>query len=165
MTTTMIATYEALPQAERAASRLVEEGFPDSQISMLVSDATKEKHLAMQKRTKAPEGAATGAAIGGVTGALIAGLTTVAGIVVPGLGLLVVGPLIAALAGAGAGGALGGLVGGLTGLGFTEIEAKMVEDALRNGNVALAATTDTRERVRIIHGVFESTGALSIARA
>jgi hypothetical protein len=165
MSKTLIATYETPPAAARAVNRLYEEGFTDEQISMLVSDATKEKHLALEVGTKAPEGAAGGAALGGALGAIAAGLTVVAGIVIPGLGLLVAGPLVAALAGLGVGGVAGGLIGGLVGLGFSETEAKVVEEAIRKGNVALAITAENADRAGIAHGVFQSTQALQISKA
>jgi len=165
MTKTLIATYDNGIDADRCVMRLQEEGIARSEISMLVSDDASKRHLAITQRSKAPEGAAGGAAIGGALGALAAGLTAVAGIAIPGIGVLLVGPIIAALAGAGAGGALGGITGGLVGLGFSETEAKMVEDAVRKGNIAVAVTDESGERGKVIRGVFESTRALNIARA
>ena len=94
-----------------------------------------------------------------------AGLTAVAGIVIPGVGLAISGPIAAALAGLGAGGAAGGLLGGLVGLGFTETEAKVVEDAVENGNVVVSITVDGSDRVSVAEGVFKSTSAQSVATA
>src|SRR5690606_4020667 len=165
MSKTYIATFESTTDADRCIARLYEEGFTRNDISMLVSDDTSKRHFAIEQRTKAPEGAAGGAAAGGLLGALAAGLTAVGGIVIPGVGVLLAGPLVAALVGAGAGGALGGLVGGLVGLGFNENEAKLVEDAVRKGNVVVAVPDESGERHRVVHGVFESTRALGIARS
>lgn len=165
MTKTYIATYESSVDADRCIARLYEEGFTRNDISMLVSDDASKRHLAVEQRTKAAEGMAGGAAAGGMLGALAAGLTAVAGIVIPGAGVLLAGPIVAALVGAGAGGAIGGLVGGLVGLGFNENEAKLVEDAVRRGNVVVAVTDESGDRSRVIHGVFESTRALSIAKS
>ena len=165
MSKTIIATYETVPAANRAVSRLFEERFEHQQISMMVSDATREKHLAIEHATKAPEGASAGALIGGTLGAIAAGLTAVAGIVIPGVGLAISGPIAAALAGLGAGGAAGGLLGGLVGLGFTETEAKVVEDAVKNGNVVVSITVDGSDRASVAEGVFKSTSAQSVATA
>lgn len=165
MKKTHIATFENTDDADRCISRLYEEGLSRNDISMLVSDDASKRHLAIVQRTKAPEGMAGGAATGGLIGAIAAGLTAVAGIALPGLGVMVAGPIIAALIGAGAGGAVGGLVGGLVGLGFNENEAKLVEDAVRKGNVVLAVTDEGNTRSRVIHGIFESTRALSVAAA
>ncbi len=164
MSKTIIATYEHVEAANRAIRRLYEDGFTQPQISLLVSDPTKEKHLAIKPGTKASEGVAAGAAAGGALGAIAVGLTAVAGIVIPGLGLSIAGPLVAALAGLGAGATAGGLVGGLVGLGISEHEAKVVEDAVKQGNVALAVTDDDADRIEIVHGVFQSTGALTITK-
>jgi len=162
---TVIATYETVPEANRAVSRLHEEAFEQEQISMIVCDDTRQTHLAFEHNTKAPEGIAAGATLGGTLGAIAAGLTTVAGIVIPGVGIGIVGPIAAALAGLGAGGATGGLVGGLIGMGMTETEAKVVEDAVKNGNVVIAVTEKDSKRVDVIEGVFKSTAARSVARA
>ncbi len=164
MSKTIIATYETVPAANRAIARLFEEAFEHQQIGMMVSDVTREKHLAFEHHTKAPEGATAGAVVGGTLGAVAAGLTAVAGIVIPGVGFAIAGPLAAALAGLGAGGAAGGLVGGLVGLGFTETEATLVQDAVKNGNVVVSITVDGSDRAEVAEGVFKSTSAHSVAR-
>ena len=103
MSKTYIATFDNVPQANRAVSALFAEGFTQREISMMVSDTTHKEHLAIEPHTKAPEGAAIGTAAGGAIGAVVAGLTAVAGIVIPGIGFSVAGPLVAALAGLRAG--------------------------------------------------------------
>ncbi|PRP94156.1 hypothetical protein ENSA5_41110 [Enhygromyxa salina] len=162
--TTMIGIYEDVSDANRAVTRFHEEGFTSEQISIIVSDTTKAKHLAFETGTKAPEGTAGGAIVGGALGAIVAGLTAVAGIVVPGVGLAIAGPLVAALAGLGVGGAVGGLVGGLVGLGFNETEAKFVEDAVKDGHIIIAVTDEDSEQMTVAHGVFESTKARNISK-
>lgn len=165
MSNTVIATYDNAREANNAIMGLFQQGFSREQISMLTSDATHREHLAIEANTKAPEGAAAGAAIGGTLGAIVAGLTAVGTVVVPGVGLVVAGPLLAALAGLGAGGAAGGLVGGLIGAGMTEAEAKMVEDAVKNGNIVIAVTHEDKERINNARTVFKATAALDIAAA
>ncbi len=165
MSKTILATYETVPAANRAVARLFEEGFLQEHISMMVSDITREKHLAIESNTKAPEGAVTGAVVGGALVAIAAGLTAVAGIVIPGIGLSIAGPLAAVLAGLGAGGTAGGLIGGLVGLGFNETEAKVVEEAISNGNVVVAVSDDHSDRLKVARGVFDSTSALTVAAA
>ena len=59
------------------------------------------------------EGGALGTAIGATVGAILALGTSIA---IPGLGLIVAGPIIAAFAGGGAGAVAGGAIGGLVGL-------------------------------------------------
>ncbi len=76
----------------------------------------RENRVNTEFGSKAMEGAdiggATGATIGGLIGAIAAIGTSV---VIPGWGLEVSGPLVAALLGAGAGGVAGGLLGALVG--------------------------------------------------
>lgn len=165
MSSTLLATYDTSAKANDAIHRLVEQGFQNEQMSLMVSDSAKEKHLAIETGTKAPEGAAGGAVAGGALGAIAAGLTAAAGIVIPGIGFAIAGPLAAALAGLGAGGAAGGLVGGLVGLGFKEAEAKIVEDEIKKGNIVLAVTHDDRDHMKAASDIFEKTKALSTIRA
>lgn len=165
MSNTVIATYDNVREANNAVMALFRQNFAREEISMLVSDTTQREHLAIETNTKAPEGAVTGAAVGGTIGAIVAGLTAVGTIVIPGVGLVVAGPLLAALAGLGAGGAAGGLVGGLIGAGLTEAEAKMVEDAVKNGNVVIAVTHEDKERINNARAVFKATAAIDIAAA
>jgi uncharacterized membrane protein len=61
-------------------------------------------------------------------------------VLLPGLGLVVSGPILAALAGAGAGGATGGLAGALIGWGIPEERAKMYESGIREGGTVLGVT-------------------------
>src|SRR5687768_7549477 len=115
MTRYVTAAFHDRLAASDAFNRLVAAGWAPNEISVLLSDQSAGTHFGVKEKTKAPEGAATGAAIGGTLGAVIAGLAAVGSIVIPGLGLLAAGPIVAALAGAGAGGATGGLLGGLLG--------------------------------------------------
>src|SRR5262245_35064816 len=104
--------------AELAVDQLMASGYSRDDISVLMSDATRGREFGITEDSKAPEGAATGAAVGGVLGAIAAGLISVGIIAIPGVGLVAAGPIIAALAGAGAGGAAGGLLGALIGAGI-----------------------------------------------
>jgi uncharacterized protein (TIGR02271 family) len=55
----------------------------------------------------------------------------------PGLGLLVAGPLAGALVGAGAGGAAGGLIGAMVGSGIPEDRAKEYEAGVKEGGIVM----------------------------
>jgi hypothetical protein len=67
-------------------------------------------------------------------GALLAAATSIA---IPGIGLLVAGPIAGAIAGAGAGGAAGTLIGALIGAGIPEERAKVYERGIREGGIVL----------------------------
>ena len=127
---------------EKAYNALQERGYTNDEISMVMSDKTRKAHFAddgdTEIGTKAAEGAGKGSAIGGTIGA-IAGVVAAIGtsIVIPGLGLVIAGPIAAGLAGAGAGGITGGIIGALVGSGIPEARAKLYESGIKNGNIVL----------------------------
>jgi hypothetical protein len=55
----------------------------------------------------------------------------------PGLGLVVAGPIAAGLAGAGAGGLTGGVLGALVGAGIPEDRAKEYESGIKDGGIVM----------------------------
>jgi hypothetical protein len=75
MSKSVVATYANVPDANDAIEALHRAGFRSEEISLLVTDAAKKKHFAIEQGTKADEGAGIGSAIGGALGALVAGLT------------------------------------------------------------------------------------------
>ncbi|HYJ86309.1 MAG TPA: hypothetical protein VEW46_09655, partial [Pyrinomonadaceae bacterium] len=107
--------------AEQAYGSLTSRGYTKDDVNLLMSDDTRKKHFTDDGReteigNKALEGAGTGAAIGGTIGATLAAIAAIGTtLALPGLGLLVAGPIAAGLAGAGAGGATGGIIGALVG--------------------------------------------------
>jgi hypothetical protein len=84
--------------------------------------------------------------IGGSLGAIIGGIAALGtNLVLPGLGLVVWGPIAAGLAGLGAGGATGGLIGALVGAGIPEERAKYYEEGVRNGGTMLGVRPRSNE--------------------
>src|SRR6266852_353913 len=98
--------------AEAAVDAIMKRGYTRDDISVMMSDATQSKEFALQARTHAADGAGVGGAVGGVVGAVLAAIVAVGStIFLPGLNLVIAGPIAAALAGAGAGAATGGVIG------------------------------------------------------
>ena len=129
--------------AETAYNELHDRGYSNDEIDLIMSDETRKKNFSDDAEeteigTKAAEGAGKGSAIGGTVGA-IAGVIAALGtsLVIPGLGLVVAGPLAAGLAGAGAGGVTGGIIGALVGSGIPEARAKLYEKGIKKGNIVL----------------------------
>lgn len=127
---------------ERAYTSLRDRGYSEDEIDVLMSDETRDRHYKNGPDTelgsKALEGTGAGAAIGGTIGAIVAGIAAIGtNLFLPGLGIVVWGPLAAALAGAGAGGATGGLVGALIGAGIPEDRAKAYETGIQNGGTVV----------------------------
>jgi hypothetical protein len=135
---------------ERAYSSLRDRGYSEDEINVMMSDETRDKYYKdgaeTELGTKALEGTGAGAAIGGTLGAIVAGIAAIGtNLALPGLGLVVWGPLAAALAGAGAGGATGGLVGALIGAGIPEDRAKQYETGIREGGTVLGVKPRSSE--------------------
>ncbi|HEX3560953.1 MAG TPA: hypothetical protein VHU19_17260 [Pyrinomonadaceae bacterium] len=135
--------------AERAYSSVTSRGYSNDDVNLLMSDETRKKHFAVDNRetelgNKALEGAGTGAAIGGTVGATLAAIAAIGTtLALPGLGLLVAGPIAAGLAGAGAGGATGGIIGALIGAGIPEERVKHYEKGLKDGGIVMGVTPRT----------------------
>lgn len=135
---------------ESAYQSLRDRGYSDDDINVMMSEDTRNKYWkdgdTALEGNKALEGAGTGGAIGGTLGALIGGIAAIGtNVLLPGLGLVVWGPIAAALAGAGAGGLTGGLVGALIGWGIPEERAKYYEEGIRKGGTVLGVTPRTDE--------------------
>jgi len=141
-------------------------GYSDDEINIMMSDETKHKYLVRDPGskvvgTKAAEGAGVGGAVGGTLGAIIGGIVGMGtNFILPGLGIVLWGPIAAALAGAGAGGLTGGLVGALAGWGMTEERARLYEKGVKNGGTVIGvhpknaddATYFQREWAQNYHG-------------
>ncbi len=128
---------------EKAYNALSERGYSKDDVNLIMSDDTRKKHYSdknddSELGTKAAESAGTGSAIGGTLGA-VAGVIAAIGtsVVIPGLGLIVAGPLAAGLAGAGAGGITGGIIGALVGSGIPEERANIYKSGIDEGNVVM----------------------------
>lgn len=129
--------------ADRAYSSLQARGYSNNDVHLIMSDDTRKKHFAKEEvktelGSKAMEGAGTGSAIGGTLGA-IAGAVAAIGttLLIPGLGIVIAGPLAAAAAGAGAGGLTGGIIGALVGSGIPEERAVVYEKGVKDGNIVM----------------------------
>lgn len=145
--------------AEAAVDAIMKRGYTRDDISVLMSDATKNKEFAVQARTHAVDGAGVGGAVGGVVGAVLATIVAVGStIALPGLNLLIAGPIVAALAGAGAGAATGGVIGALIGAGIPEYRAKVYEAGLLSGGILLGVEAKSDEDANKIEELLEALG-------
>lgn len=159
MLTGMFSDRESTEQAYNA---LHERGYSKEDIHLVMSDETKKKHYSDEDDdsdlgTKAMETAGTGSAIGGTIGA-IAGVIAAIGtsVLIPGLGLIIAGPLAAGLAGAGAGGITGGLIGALVGTGIPEDRAKIYESGIKKGNVVMGVRPRNEEDAEYLENSWKS---------
>lgn len=144
------ATFPDRESAEHAFESLTRRGYTRDDVNVLMSDETRRLHFADLEAgtapdvgSKAAEGGLAGAAIGGTAGAILGALVAAGSLALPGIGLVIAGPIAAALAGLGAGGAAGGLVGALIGAGIPEDRARRYESDLRSGGIVLGVRPHT----------------------
>ena len=146
--------------AEAAVDAILKRGYTRDDISVLMSDATRTKEFAVQARTHAADGAGIGGALGGAVGAVLAAVVAVGStILLPGLNLVIAGPIAAALAGAGAGGVTGGVIGALIGAGIPEYRARVYESGLREGGILLGVEAKANEEADKLEQLLEDIGA------
>jgi len=146
--------------AEAAVDAILKRGYTRDDISVMMSDATRSKEFALQARTHAADGAGIGGALGGVVGAVLAAIVAVGStIILPGVNLVIAGPIAAALAGAGAGAATGGVIGALIGAGIPEYRAKVYEAGLRSGGILLGVEAKADDEVDKLEELLEALGA------
>jgi len=148
--------------AQRCYDLLLNRGYFDSDINLMMSEQTRslyevpvghehgttagttageQRENNISGETKATEGMGIGGAVGTAIGGSIAAIAAIGtSLLIPGLNLVVAGPLAAALAGGGAGAVAGGLLGGLVGLGITDDTAETYHKALREGSTVLGVT-------------------------
>ena len=142
--------------AERAYEAAKDLGYDRDDVTLMMSKDSREKYFNADEAdseladgNKALEGTGVGSAVGGTVGAVLGAIAAIGtSVALPGLGLLVAGPLAGALAGAGAGGLTGGLVGALVGAGIPEEHAETYERRIKEGALVLAVDTRTREEAR-----------------
>src|SRR5262245_31688041 len=151
--------------AERGYTTLTERGYNQDDLNLVMSEDTKKRHFApagteTELGNKAAKGAGVGGAIGGAAGAVAAALAaTGTTLAIPGLGLLIAGPLAAGLAGAGAGAAGGGLVGALVGWSIPEERVKHYEKSIKNGGILMGVRPRSDEDAAYFEDSWKANGA------
>jgi hypothetical protein len=164
--TAVFGLYRRRSQVEEAVDILRQEGFRNTDISVLfpVNEGTKD--FAAEKNTKAPEGATTGAGSGAVIGGVLGWLAGIGTLAIPGVGpLIAAGPIMGLLAGVGVGGAVGTILGALIGMGIPEYEAKRYEGRIKEGGILLSVHCDSSDWVKRAKELLKQTGAEDIDSA
>jgi hypothetical protein len=138
-----VGVFDDRKDADLAAADLRDRGFKDDDIGYAWRDDAGKTHQQGNKSGEmAASGAGTGVVLGGIIGAGAA-------LLIPGIGPVVSGGLLAsALAGAATGAVTGGVAGGvsgaLVGLGIPEDEAKYYDSQLREGRTLMTVRADDR---------------------
>ncbi|GAB3821260.1 hypothetical protein GCM10028895_23060 [Pontibacter rugosus] len=104
----MTAMFRDRESAERAYNELRARGYDKDDINVIMSDEGRKRHFDDDSKdhttelgNKSLEGTGAGSAIGGTLGAIVGAVAAIGtSVAIPGLGLIVAGPLAAGLAGA-----------------------------------------------------------------
>ncbi len=159
--------------ASRVHEWLLDRGYRSDEINVLMSDKTRATFTEEDDENKitvgshAAEGAATGGAVGTAIGATLGAIAAVGAVIsLPGIGLIVAGPLLAPLAGAiaggGAGAVAGGAVGALVGLGIPENNVAAYEETLREGGIVFGVVPHSSDDGKSIEEFFEEQGGENV---
>ena len=166
---TVVGLFNDKDSAECAYDALSKRGYGEKDIDVMMSDITRDKYYSgadagdTELGSKAAEGTGAGAAIGGTIGAVIAAIAAIGtSVVLPGLGLIVAGPVAAALVGGGIGGITGGLVGALVGSGIPEEHAEAYESGIKSGGIVLRAYSKDAADAAFIENKWEACGGVQI---
>jgi hypothetical protein len=160
---TVVGLFAHRARAETAIQDLRTAGFTQDRIGVAVQERVEQGDLLQGAGGETAEGAAKGAVSGGLLGGLLGLLGS---LLIPGVGPVLVGGVLAStLAGAGIGAATGGLLGALVALGVPEEDARHFDVGLRSGGmlVTVDAGARTAEALAILqrHEVdFGPSGAL-----
>jgi hypothetical protein len=166
----MTGMFRDRESAERAYNSLSSRGYSKDDVNLVMSDDTRKRHFGDKTADsdlgdKALEGAGAGSAIGGTLGAIVGAVAAIGtSVALPGLGLIIAGPLAAGLAGAGAGGLTGGLLGALVGSGIPEDRAKEYESGVKEGGIVMGVTPRNDEDATYLENEWRNSRGESIYR-
>ncbi|HXG86214.1 MAG TPA: YsnF/AvaK domain-containing protein [Pyrinomonadaceae bacterium] len=164
------ALFRDRQSAECAYQAISGRGYSKDDVNVIMSDETRQSQYAdgaaggdTELGNKAMEGTATGAGIGGTVGAVLGAIAAIGtSIALPGLGLLIAGPLAGALVGAGAGGLTGGLIGALVGSGIPEEHAAEYETGIKSGGTVLGVNPRNAEDAAYFEREFTNCGGKNV---
>ena len=157
--TLLVSVFSDRLKAEQAVDELERSGFSPEEVGFALrgQDVNRGGTVVDAVGTKDGSGAAVGAVTGGVVGTL---LGAAAALLIPGVGPVLAGGILATSLGYGAAGiAVGGLLGAMTGAGLSEDEAKYYEQEFNSGRaiVTVRAGVNDDRAVAIMrkHGGYD----------
>lgn len=168
--TIVTGVFHGRESAERAYQDLSDRGYSREEINVVMSEDTRNTHFSNKDDDSAvgnhaAEGAGIGGLIGGAVGAITGAVAAIGtSLLIPGLGMVIAGPLAAGLAGAGAGSIAGGLVGALIGWGIPEEHAKQYEDIIQSGGILIGVKARNEEDAAYFEQRWRDTAGAEIFR-
>ena len=149
---------------ERAYEVVSQRGYGTADINVVMSDDTRRRYFSDDRQInvdlgrKVEEGGEMGGPMGGTIGTIIPALIAVGVVALPGLGLILAGPVAVALAAAGAAGLTIGLIGVLSDWGIPEERAKQYETGIRDGGILMGVRPRSDEDARHFKQQWEAIG-------
>ena len=140
--------------AELGYQAVSQRGYDTAEINVVMSDDTRTRYFSGDRQidtdmgSKAAEGGELGGPTGGRIGMLLPVLVAGAVLALPGLGLILAGPIAVALAGAGAAGVAVGLMGALSDWGIPEERVQQYEAGIKDGGVLMGVKARSDEDAR-----------------
>jgi hypothetical protein len=152
-------------RAERAYESVIARGHDKGDVNVVMSDDTRKRYFADDRdinpdfARKSAEGGELGGPAGGRISILIPIVAAVgASLVLPGLGLVVAGPIAIALAGAGAAGLAAGLIGALADWGIPEERIRQYEAGIHDGGILIGVKARSDDDARAIQEQWKAIG-------
>lgn len=137
----VVGSFDDRYQAEVAVDELVQSGFAHHDVGFAIRghDATDGGMITDATGTKDGTGAVAGAATGAVAGGIVG---VIASLIIPPLGPVIIGGMLATAVGfAGAGAAVGGIIGAMKGLGVSHEEALYYDEQFKAGKAIVTVNT------------------------
>lgn len=149
---------------ERAYEVVSQRGYGTADINVVMSDDTRrryfsdDRHINMALGRKVEEGGELGGPIGGTIGTIIPALIAAGVVALPGLSLVLAGPVAVALAAAGTAGLAFGLIGALSDWGIPEQRAKQYETGIHDGGILMGVRPRSDEDARHFEQQWKAIG-------
>jgi hypothetical protein len=163
--------FPSIGDADRVYEYLLGKGYTREDVTVVMTDQTHQGHFESTsgeqrehvESTHALDDAGRGALLGGTAGAIVSAIAVVgSNLALPGFGLVLMGPLLAALTGAAAGSIAGGTIGAIIGSGYPKEHADYYENAIKDGGVMISVSPrDNTDKAQIIE-TFKACNGQSI---
>ncbi|OFW16884.1 MAG: hypothetical protein A3H27_10195 [Acidobacteria bacterium RIFCSPLOWO2_02_FULL_59_13] len=150
---------------ELAYEVVSQRGYGTSDINVVMSDDTRRRYFSDDRQIniglarKGEEGGELGGPMGGTIGTIIPALIAAGVVALPGLGLVLAGPVAVALAAAGTAGLAFGLIGAFSDWGIPEQRAKQYETGIHDGGILMGVRSRSDEDARHFEQQWKAIGA------
>ncbi|MBC7539446.1 MAG: hypothetical protein H7281_11540 [Bacteriovorax sp.] len=157
----VIAVFKDHNELEKILDELKKKNFNNEKISILAAKRKDFGKLSVDKNIL--ENVAMGTVIGFAEGGILCWLASLSLIAIPGAGTFIAaGPFISAIAGATLGANVGFITGALVGFGISEVEAKNIENFIKDKGVIVSVHVDNPREQLVAKQIFVTNGAVKV---